>query len=196
MIRSSFILFFFGFIIINLCVCILVNFEFKNKKVIAFLGYILSLMVIISFCFFPFPFQDSLLEDMIRHNEGLTNNFVPFKTIFGIIKGALENKMYIIIVYQIIGNIILFMPAGFSLYFFVDKKRRMLRCLFCIIFTSLSVEALQGVYGIILSINYRSVDIDDLLLNVIGGVLGFTVASFVYDCKDTLFVRILRNRAE
>ncbi len=88
------------------------------------------------------------------------------------------------------------MPAGFSLYFFVDKKRRMLRCLICIIFTSLSVEALQGVYGIILSINYRSVDIDDLLLNVIGGVLGFTVASFVYDCKDTLFVRILRNRAE
>ena len=165
MIRSSFILFFFGFIIINLCVCILVNFEFKNKKVIAFLGYILSLMVIISFCFFPFPFQDSLLEDMIRHNEGLTNNFVPFKTIFGIIKGAFE-------------------------------KRRMLRCLICIIFTSLSVEALQGVYGIILSINYRSVDIDDLLLNVIGGVLGFTVASFVYDCKDTLFVRILRNRAE
>ena len=118
------------------------------------------------------------------------------RMVFGIIKGALENKIYIIIVYQIIGNIIFFMPAGFSLYFFVDKKRRMLRCLICIIFTSLSVEALQGVYGIILSINYRSVDIDDLLLNVIGGVLGFTVASFVYDCKDTLLVRILRNRAE
>ena len=133
---------------------------------------------------------------MIQHNEGLANNFVPFKTIFGIIKEAVENKIYIIIVYQIIGNIILFMPVGFSLYFFVDKKRRMLRGLICIIFTSLSVEALQGAYGIMLSINYRSVDIDDLILNVIGGVLGFIVASFVYGCKDTLFARILRNRAE
>ena len=118
------------------------------------------------------------------------------RMVFGIIKGALENKIYIIIVYQIIGNIILFMPAGFSLYFFVDKKRRILRCLFFIIFTSHSVAALQGLYGIILFINYRSVVIDDLLLIVIGGVLGFTVASFVCDCMDTLLVRIFRNRAE
>lgn len=193
MLRSIFISFFWGIIIINLCVFLILNLEFKNKKLIAFLGCIVSLMMIISICFFPFPIQDDLLEEMIQNEEGLKNNFVPFRTIFTIVRKSMEYNLYGNIVYQIIGNIILFLPLGFCLYFFIDERKRILRSVVCIIFTSFSVEALQGLFGIMMSINYRAVDIDDFILNVFGGGLGVILASYVYDCKDRLLVLIKRR---
>lgn len=193
MLRSIFISFFWGIIIINLCVFLILNLEFKNKKLIAFLGCIVSLMMIISICFFPFPIQDDLLEEMIQNKQGLKNNFVPFRTIFTIVRKSMEYNLYGNIVYQIIGNIILFLPLGFCLYFFIDKKKRILRSVVCIIFTSFSVEALQGLFGIMMSINYRAVDVDDFILNVFGGGLGIILASYVYDCKDRLLVLIKRR---
>ena len=61
MITAQFILFFFAFLVI----CMFV-------------------MLIVCVCFFPFPYQDELLQTMITDGEGLENNFIPFHTIISI----------------------------------------------------------------------------------------------------------------
>jgi hypothetical protein len=59
----------------------------------------LSLMLIVGICFFPFPFQDELIETMIAVNEGVANNFIPFHTITVLFKDAIAYKRYGVICY-------------------------------------------------------------------------------------------------
>ena len=116
MIEARFIAFFFIFIIINFVVIGVVNIDLREKKFLSILGCMLSLMLIACVCFFPFPNLDELIESMISDNQGVTNNFIPFRTIFILLKDAITFLLYGIILYQILGNIVLFMPLGYSLF--------------------------------------------------------------------------------
>lgn len=186
MIEPRFIAFFFIFIIISFITIGIINLDLKDKKFFSFLGCILSLMLIVGICFFPFPFQDELLESMISGNEGLSNNFVPFRTILSIFKDTIVYHAYSAICYQFFGNIILFMPLGFSLFYYLKENRKFLRMLCCIVLITLFVEAEQGLFNFMLQVNYRSVDIDDVILNTIGGIVGFCFATFVVPTLKTL----------
>lgn len=183
MLSSRFIIIFFLYLLVNMGVFLFINFEWKNRKLYAFAGCMISLMLITAVCFFPLPFQDNLIQERIKQHQELSNNFVPFRTIFTTIKEAIQYRVYGNIVYQLMGNILLFVPLGFSLYFLLGGKFRVQRVIICIIFTSLSVEAFQWILGVLLGINYRSVDIDDFILNVVGGILGLAVASYVNEKK-------------
>ena len=94
MLSSRFINIFFLYLIVNMCVFLFLTFELKNKKLLAFVGCIISLMIITSICFFPLPFQDNLIQDRIKQHLELSNNFVPFRTIFTTIKEAIKYKVY------------------------------------------------------------------------------------------------------
>lgn len=179
MITSRFITFFFMFIMVSFITIGAINSNLKDKKFLSFLGCMLSLMAIVAICFFPFPYQDELLESMISGNEGLTNNFIPFRTIVSIFKDTIVYHAYNTLCYQFFGNIVLFMPLGFSLFYYLKEKRKFIRALCCIIFITFLVEAEQGLFNSMLQVNYRSVDIDDVMLNTLGGILGFCFALFV-----------------
>lgn len=88
-------------------------------------------------------------------------NFVPFKEMFRYPVGS-ENFYR-----QVVGNIILFMPFGFfaTYYTRVNKIRTITFITFLV---SLTIEIVQKFIG-------RCFDIDDIILNVIGGILGFLV---------------------
>lgn len=187
MLTRRFINIFFLYIIINICVFLLLNFELKNKKLFAFLGCIISLMIIISICFFPLPFQDNLIQERVRQNQQLPNNFIPFKTIIITVKEAITYKVYGNIVYQLVGNIILFIPLGLSLYFLLDGKFHIYKVITGVAFTSLSVEIFQWILGMLIGINYRAVDIDDIILNIFGGILGLIVASYISEKGEIIF---------
>ena len=61
------------------------------------------------------------------------------------------------------------------------KQKHKKKTVFIICFlTSLSIEILQGVFNSALGYCYRSVDVDDLLLNLLGGVIGSMAAEIVY----------------
>ena len=187
MIEARFIAFFFIFIIINFVVIGVVNIDLREKKFLSILGCMLSLMLIACVCFFPFPYQDELIESMISDNQGVTNNFIPFRTIFLLLKDAITYHLYGIILYQILGNIVLFMPLGYSLFYYLKEEKKFLRMLCCIILTTLFVEVEQGLFNTMMQVNYRSVDIDDIILNVFGGILGFCFAAFVIPMLKTVF---------
>ena len=84
MITSQFILFFFAFLVICFLVIGLINWDLRDKRYLSTMGCLMSVMLIVCVCFFPFPYQDELLETMIADGEGLANNFIPFHTIISI----------------------------------------------------------------------------------------------------------------
>lgn len=94
----------------------------------------------------------------LRTGEGI--NLVPFRTIrryFG-----RDVDMFMV---NIVGNIVMFVPWGFGLALLWKKNRKAWRIM---LFSALLPVFIESVQLFIL----RSVDVDDLILNFLGGCLG------------------------
>lgn len=72
----------------------------RDKRYLSTMGCLLSVMLIVCVCFFPFPYQDELLQTMITDGEGLENNFIPFHTIISIFGEAIIYHTYGTLCYQ------------------------------------------------------------------------------------------------
>ena len=193
MITAQFILFFFAFLIICMFVMGALNRDLKDKRYLSTMGCLLSVMLIVCVCFFPFPYQDELLQTMITDGEGLGNNFIPFHTIISIFGEAIIYHTYGTLCYQFFGNILLFIPLGFSLCYYFKKDKKFFKVLCCIILVTVLVEVWQGAFNTMLQVNYRCVDIDDVMLNTIGGIFGFCVAYFGIPRLQTIFKKTKNN---
>lgn len=88
-------------------------------------------------------------------------NLVPFREMFRYPVGS-ENFNR-----QVVGNILLFMPFGFFATYYT-KIKKISSISFMSILVSLTIEVVQKYIG-------RSFDVDDIILNVVGGILGFLV---------------------
>ena len=88
-------------------------------------------------------------------------NLVPFREMFRYPVGS-ENFNR-----QVIGNILLFMTFGFFATYYT-KIKKISSISFMSILISLTIEVVQKYIG-------RSFDVDDIILNVVGGILGFLV---------------------
>ena len=95
-------------------------------------------------------------------------NLVPFKEIGRFIRyrNVLGRKA---VVLNLVGNVVAFMPFGAFLPIFSVRCRRILCTVWYSFELSLVVELLQLIFKV------GSFDVDDLLLNTVGGMLGFLV---------------------
>jgi glycopeptide antibiotics resistance protein len=93
------------------------------------------------------------------------SNFIPFKTFYYYF--SLQEKWQTGFE-NIGGNIIIFIPLGIILTIIFNKKSK---SLFAIFFISAFLETVQ------LLITYGNFDIDDIILNMIGGWIGFIVVN-------------------
>ncbi len=103
-----------------------------------------------------------LLYKLLTSTEMNTNsgfNLVPFMEIF---RYDIGSKLFF---YNVIGNILIFIPFGYFVSDYV-KANKVSHILFISVLTSLTVELVQ------LRID-RSFDIDDIILNVAGSIIGF-----------------------
>ena len=107
-----------------------------------------------------------------ENNSGTGINIVPFSEIF---RYEIGSKMFI---YNVLGNILLFVPYGYFVTRYTESKSFFQIFLVCLI-TSFTVEFLQVKLG-------RSFDVDDILLNVIGGILGYFLYSFLNSIRKSL----------
>lgn len=90
------------------------------------------------------------------------NNVVPFRSIiFDIQRGGL------LLLLNVIGNIIAFMPVGLLVPQLSARRRGWLAVALSALVLSGSIEGLQG------TLTRRVSDIDDVLLNVFGALLGY-----------------------
>ena len=130
---------------------------YKELLMLSFIIYILCLFQIVTF-------QDDV--------SWSTNNFIPFKEMF---RYDIGSRLFI---KNVIGNITLFLPFGLFTCYYLDIKKPFLICLLTII-ASLSIESVQMLIG-------RVFDIDDIILNLIGGIIGFYILVLLRKIGDSL----------
>ena len=85
-------------------------------------------------------------------------NLIPFKEMFRYEIGSYKFMK------NIIGNILLFIPYGFFSSYYLNNKKIGTNVMLCLIAT-FSIESIQYYIG-------RVFDIDDIMLNVLGGFIG------------------------
>lgn len=88
-------------------------------------------------------------------------NLVPFREMFRYPIGSTNFYR------QVIGNIVLFVPFGFFASYYT-KISKFSSITFITFLVSLTIEVVQKFIG-------RSFDVDDIILNVIGGIIGFLI---------------------
>lgn len=74
---------------------------------------------------------------------------------------------------QIGGNIAMFIPFGFLLPLLSERARRFKRSALIVLAAAVGVELAQLLIGLCLGYLYRCVDVNDVILNFIGGLLGY-----------------------
>ena len=98
-----------------------------------------------------------LTDTELNTSSGI--NIIPFTEILRYEIGSNAFNM------NVLGNILIFLPFGYFISSYV-KAKKVNHILFISIITSFTVEIVQHYIG-------RSFDIDDILLNVVGSILGF-----------------------
>ena len=122
-----------------------------HKKIILYKELLMLIFIIYALCLFHVvTYQDV--------NFG-TNNFIPFKEIFRYDLGTPK------FIKNIIGNIIMFIHFGFFASYFLKSKKIGIPLILTIILTT-TIETVQYYIG-------RVFDIDDIILNIVGGILGY-----------------------
>lgn len=95
-------------------------------------------------------------------------NLIPFNTIMNYIRNY-DHFNLDIWLYNLFGNVAAFMPLGFFLPLLFLSMKRFLACTFTACAASFAVELLQ------IGFRVGSFDVDDILLNTLGGCLGFGI---------------------
>lgn len=99
-------------------------------------------------------------------------NFMPFK----MIKFYATNNVNLdIAINNLFGNIILLLPLGLLLPFLFYKCKNLLSVITIAFCTSLAIECIQ------FSLQIGMADIDDILLNTFGAMIGYTIAIGIFE---------------
>jgi glycopeptide antibiotics resistance protein len=135
-----------------------------QKKCFSYLFFFsifwIYLLYVVSVVVFPFPVIGIPAGEIFRPSI----NLIPLY--FGSC-GVLANICYM----NIIGNILITMPFGFGINFIVRVKARNILWLALVI--GLLFEATQLIISLIFKSSFRSIDINDVILNAIGVLLGY-----------------------
>ncbi|MGL6105760.1 VanZ family protein, partial [Romboutsia sp.] len=116
--------------------------------------------------FFSFLFILSLtiFPVSVENQSNIRYNIIPFKTIYTFLK----NKNLIESTFNILGNILLFIPLGFFSY--IKSKGNIKKSFLICFYITVLAELTQ------LFLPMRLSDIDDIILNSMGGTVGIFVA--------------------
>ncbi|MGY0371969.1 VanZ family protein [Clostridium sp. JNZ J1-5] len=111
--------------------------------------------------------------DVLKHDNlsnlsfRITNsNFIPMETIFYYLGG---NQSVGVAKSNLLGNIIAFGPLGFLVPIIINKINKFKQIIFISFIFSLILELIQLITGL------GQFDVDDIILNVVGSILGFII---------------------
>lgn len=122
----------------------------------SFIIYIISLFYVVTF-------QDVSWS---------TSNFIPFKEMF-------RYKLFSTLFFKnVVGNMLMFLPYGFFASYFLKLNKPKI-IFFLSLIVSLTIETIQLIIG-------RVFDVDDIMLNIVGGLLGYFIYRVLHHMKDKL----------
>ncbi len=157
-------------------------YNLKNNKG----KYSLFFKLIVTF-YLLLLFNTTILGIVIADKEGLKTikefgmfsagnsiQLIPFKTISEIILNINSLKVTFL---QIFGNILLILPISMFLYFIKNfsRKRNILSCFL----VSFSIEIIQLVMNYITHVPSHVCDIDDIILNMVGAIIGMILVDLI-----------------
>ncbi len=100
------------------------------------------------------------------------SNFIPFKEIM---RYQLFSRLFI---KNVVGNVLLFLPYGYFVGRYFSEKSKFLS-FFLILLASIAIECTQVTIG-------RVFDVDDIILNVFGGMIGYLLYLFIDKIYNSL----------
>ena len=119
---------------------------YKDLTMLVFIVYILCLFQVVTF-------QDNTTWS--------SNNFLPFREIF---RYKIASRLFF---KNVLGNVLLFLPFGFFISFYLKTDNKNWTLILTLI-TSLAIEIVQMLIG-------RVFDVDDIILNLLGGFMGYLI---------------------
>ncbi len=134
----------------------------------------------------------SSLEGTTQESRDFSHErFNPFKTIAMYIT-SYEHYNFNTWFNNLFGNIILFIPLGFSTPYFSMRIGYIKRSVLFILIVTVIIEALQ------MLLHAGSFDIDDIILNSLGGLIGFVIykACLALLKKFTTFYNVVSRSKE
>ena len=138
------------------------NKKSKLEAVFFYGVFICYLLLLIKILFLS---RVSLSELFNDHRTAFASfNLIPFQSIMQYMSGSTETLRRFAFG-NVVGNVIIFIPLGIYLPL-IKKDKRILVSLLFIFIVSLSVEIIQGILAL------GAADIDDIILNFLGGFIG------------------------
>ncbi len=139
----------------------------KNRESFLLYRELLSLFFLI---YTLYLFQVVTFQDVLDIGEG--SNFVPFTEIF---RYPFGSRLFI---QQVLGNLLLFVPYGFFASYYIKSENWVIP-LGLVTFASLSIEITQSLIGHVF-------DVDDIILNVLGGMIGYVVYRLLMRFRNSI----------
>lgn len=144
------------------------RFEWRRELALGcFVLYLVSLLVLALEGRYDTPVR-MLERGLARIASGEGINLIPLRTIVSFFRYA-SLELFLI---NIVGNVVLFIPWGFGLALLWKRNQTPLRICALSLLLTLFIESVQLFIG-------RSVDVDDLLLNFVGGCVGGLFYAFL-----------------
>lgn len=131
-------------------------------------GGVLYLLALAAFTLYPFPENAT----QFCHTYTLSPNLTPFASVASI---STEGQRAIL---QILANIIFFVPLGVFLRTLFRYNPGTIALIALAVSLTIETAQLTGAFGQY-PCSYRLFDIDDLVWNVLGGVVGMLIASLL-----------------
>ncbi|WLR56855.1 VanZ family protein [Mesobacillus subterraneus] len=147
--------------------------NFKHKKWISVISYGLFIIYIIIAVILLFlsPYRQAAYE--INSAGANPYNIIPFKTITDYIKASSHINQSIWMS-NLFGNVLAFFPLGTFLPWLFKSFSGFWRTIGTVFLATTSVEILQYATRV------GSFDIDDIILNTIGGAIGYLLIRLIY----------------
>ena len=132
--------------------------------------FVLYLGWVIGATLFPLPIRAEVLS-LESAGQGVTVNLVPLASI----SETLRDGSVFAQVRVIGGNIVTLAPFGFLLPFVAPRFATWGRMALAALLFPLAIESSQLAISLLLGYSYRVTELDDVILNAVGILLGFSV---------------------
>jgi glycopeptide antibiotics resistance protein len=136
--------------------------QIKVIREIIYNIFVIYLIALIGFTLFPITIRFG--ERFVYYQDYI--NYIPIVSLIKI-------RALGILLRNLGGNIVLFMPLGFFLPILWNKYRSLKHCMLIAISMSFVIEILQYLENLFVLSDRRVCDIDDIILNSIGALIGF-----------------------
>jgi glycopeptide antibiotics resistance protein len=142
----------------------------------AFSGFVIAsagiYIFVLYYMLFRLPGRGMMVvsEQMLEnYNYWNSINLIPFKTIAEYIAAVADGTINGHAIRNLLGNLLLFFPAGFYLPFFAQGMRKIK------IYSMIMAAAIIAVEIVQLATKSGSLDVDDFILNFAGALIGFII---------------------